>query len=237
MVVQTLLSRVLCCIALVLASGNALAQYKWVAPDGSINYGDRPPTADVNSMKLGQAPAEPNPNAALPLALRAAIDKYPVTLYVAADCKPCEEARAHLSKRGVPYSEIAVRSAKDAADMAKAGFSDGSFPALLVGRQKLAGYEASAVDGLLDAAGYPKVTMLPAGYKQANLTVAASKAAKATAMADAKAAAAKNADAQAEADTPRTNSRRDRNSQAKAPETAAPANAPPAPGSPLGFRF
>ena len=237
-----LLSRLLGLLALVVASGGAFAQYKWVAPDGSVNYGDRPPTAEVNSVKLGAAAAAPSANAALPFALRAAADKYPVTLYVALDCKPCEQARALLTKRGIPFNEIAVRNDKDAADMVKAGFSEASFPGLLVGRQKQVGFEAGAFDTVLDSAGYPKVSMLPPGYKQDAANIAAGKSDKSIirdSLANAKGAAGKSGktgDTGTDRDTTPSTSRRG-NAPAKSVEPAAPASPPPAPGSPLGFRF
>ena len=237
-----LLSRLLGLLALVVASGGAFAQYKWVAPDGSVNYGDRPPTAEVNSVKLGAAAAAPSANAALPFALRAAADKYPVSLYVALDCKPCEHARAHLTKRGVPFSEIAVRNDQDAADMVKAGFGEASFPGLLVGRQKQVGFEAGAYDTVLDSAGYPKVSMLPPGYKHDAGKAIPSKADKLTgreALADAKGVGgktAKSGETGVDSDGTRNTSRRG-NAPAKSLEPAAPASPAPAPGSPLGFRF
>lgn len=156
--------------AVVLATGlwccAASAQYKWVAPDGTVTYGDRPPVGEVQANKVGHMQNSPTgPNANLPFALRSVADRYPVTLYTTTDCKPCEQARSHLAKRGVPFSEKVVKTASDAAAMAKLGLPDSSFPVTTVGKQKQLGYEAGSLDGLLDNAGYPKVSLLPGGFK------------------------------------------------------------------------
>ena len=68
--------------ALALAAAPALAQYKVVAPDGSITYTDRPPaSANLRVTPLGrnaQATASGG-DPSLPLELRQAAARYPCT--------------------------------------------------------------------------------------------------------------------------------------------------------------
>lgn len=143
----------------------AEAQYKWVARDGTVSYGDRLPNENVESRKVGQTVTAADLNSALPFAVKTVADKHPVVLYSGSDCAPCDQSRAHLIKRGIPFTEKRINTAADAQAMEKLGFSDSNVPTLAVGRQKQVGFEASAFDNLLDIAGYPKTSLLPPGYR------------------------------------------------------------------------
>ncbi len=148
------------------AAAPAAAQYKWVGPGGEVTYSDRPPPSGTHAVSVGtmSAPARRD-DAGLPAALRDPAAKHPVVLYTSSDCAPCQQARAHLSKRGVPFAERTIATGADADAFQRAGFQEASVPALGVGRERSVGYEASAWDRLLDAAGYPKSSMLPASYR------------------------------------------------------------------------
>ncbi len=143
----------------------AHAQYKYVAADGSITYSDRPPPPDAKQVAKTGAPGSATTAAEeLPFAIRAAQQRHPVVLYSATDCGPCTSVKLHLQKRGIPFTEKLIRNDADLAAMKPLGFSDSNFPAISVGIQKQTGFEPTALDGLLDLAGYPKNGKLPAGY-------------------------------------------------------------------------
>ena len=79
-------------LALAFSASPTLAQYKVVAPDGSVTYTDRPPAQSnlrVTPMGRNAPPPVPGLEVGLPLELRQALARYPVTLYTAADCPPC----------------------------------------------------------------------------------------------------------------------------------------------------
>ena len=79
-----------------------------------------------------------------------------MTLWVF-DCgEPCNDARAHLAKRGVPYTE---RNAQKEGEALKKLAGSTDVPLLLVGSKQLKGYLASDWDAALDAAGYPRTPM------------------------------------------------------------------------------
>jgi glutaredoxin len=146
------------------------AQYKWVGPDGQLNYGDRPPSQEAQKMRAGVGPGrvlstEGSAASDLPYATRTAASRAPVVLYAAADCNLCDQARRLLVERGIPFSEKQIRAKADLEAYKQAGFSDGSVPGLSVGAQRTQGYEATAWQGLLDSAGYPKSARLPEGYR------------------------------------------------------------------------
>jgi glutaredoxin len=146
----------------------AHATYKWVGADGKITYSDVPPPTEAkllrgpNGVPVAVAPEN---ESALPYALKQSVAKYPVVLYSASDCAPCRMAKDALTKRGIPFSEKLITSANDAEQFKKLGFTDITLPSLTVGKEKSVGFEISAYDRLLDAAGYPKSSLLPSTYK------------------------------------------------------------------------
>lgn len=169
-------------ISLGLAAPLAAAPYKWVDEDGKVTYGDRPPMHP--GVKLLSAPGKPagaspaaqsGPAAAapatatanLPTVLKTVAGRNPVVLYTGRDCAPCASARAHLSKRGIPFTEKSLGSEADVEAFRKLGFGDMTVPALSVGADKLTGYESGAWDRALDGGGYPKSSLLPHDYKAA----------------------------------------------------------------------
>jgi glutaredoxin len=172
-------------LALLAAAGlphAAWAQYKVVNADGSVTYTDRPPSiANVprNSQsapaanRAASAPAADSTIAAvsnlnagiqLPTELRRVMLRYPVTLYTSPACAPCELSRQMLQQRGVPYAEKRVSSEDDALAFERL-FGGRSVPALTIGIQQLRGYSANDWGAYLDAAGYPRQSLLPRGWQ------------------------------------------------------------------------
>ena len=192
-----------------LASMPAHALYKVVGPDGKVTYTDRPPVSKEDKVGSVNAAGGGTSEAALPYELRQAAQRYPVVLYTTATCGPCESARQLLRQRGIPFTERTVATPADSAAMQRlTGRAD--LPAVTVGSQVIGGYNAGETNTYLDAAGYPKRSMLPANYvapAASPLTSAAAPAAPAAASA------------------PGT------------PAEPAAAPAPAAPGTPPGFKF
>lgn len=137
------------------AAAGALAQYKIVGPDGKVTYTDKPPAAADIRLNNG-APAAANGGATggMPYETRQAVAKYPVTLYAAHDCGPCDQAREALRKRGVPFSEYSVNTDADVAAL-RSRLGSTTLPVVAIGGQTMKGYSATDLQGYLDAAGYP----------------------------------------------------------------------------------
>jgi len=156
--------------ALLLACGAAQAQYKVVAPDGSVTYTDRPPaTANARVTPIGRnaiaAAAAANPELALPTELRTAVQRHPVTLYTGEPCEPCDAARRLLQQRGVPFTERRVGTDEDGAALERL-VGARSVPSLMVGNQPLRGFNDADWTSYLDAAGYPRQSRLPRNWQQ-----------------------------------------------------------------------
>jgi glutaredoxin len=175
--------RALLAASLALCAMPALALYKVVGPDGRVTYTDRPPSgapavpvgatsaprgAAAASAASADASATPAADAramaSWPLPLREAATKFPVTLYTAAGCTPCDDARRLLQRRGVPYSERLVRTEEDARRLEQLTGAR-LVPAARVGRQALSGLQEQDWQAWLDTAGYPRTRVLPASWQ------------------------------------------------------------------------
>jgi len=145
------------------AAGATAQTYKIVGPDGKVTYTDKPPTASV--IKAPDGSSGGNGAAAagdFPYETRQAMAKYPVTLYAAKNCGPCDNARQALRQRGVPFNEYSIGTDADM-NALQARFGEPTAPVITIGGQTLKGYSASNVAGYLDAAGYPAQAKLT-GY-------------------------------------------------------------------------
>jgi len=150
-----------------LLAAPALAQYKVVGPDGRVTYTDRPPaTGSSTVVEMGRrnAATESPSGPALPAELERLSQRFPVTLFSASNCAPCDAGRALLADRGIPYTERLVISNEDVAALERT-VGARTLPALTVGGQALAGYSPADWSSYIDAAGYPQTSQLPQGWK------------------------------------------------------------------------
>lgn len=148
-----------------LAAAQAQTVYRSVGADGKISFSDKPPDR-IAQGKLPASSAVSNPTASapFPFELRQSVNKYPVTLYSAADCKPCATGRNLLTGRGIPFTERSVSSAEDISALQRLTGAS-SLPFLTIGGQHLKGFSESEWGLYLDAAGYPRKSALPAAWR------------------------------------------------------------------------
>lgn len=148
------------------------AQFKVVDPSGRVTYTDRPPHLDAQPLRIGapepaagatDAADDTPPTGGLPFVLRQAVQRYPVRLYTAPACPPCDAARQALQLRGVPRLEWRVETPEDLARL-RSEFGVTELPLLRVGRQRHVGFAEADWRLTLDAAGYPATSQLPPGY-------------------------------------------------------------------------
>ena len=139
-----------------IACGVATAQtYRWVDAQGRVHYTQTPPppgAKDVQRKNLGQSGAAAS--AELPYATRVAAQNFPVKLYTQDKCQPCNDARASLVKRAVPFSEVNVVTQKDL-DEVQSISGKAELPLLIVGSVHQSGFQEQQLNSLLDTAGYP----------------------------------------------------------------------------------
>lgn len=149
---------------------NAQAVFRSVGPDGRVTFSDRPgPQAQTPRAGTTGGGVDPSAAPALPYALAQVVTRYPVTLYTAKECGPCDTGRQLLIQRGVPFAEKTVNSNDDIAAFGRLN-PDNSLPLLTLGGQLVKGFSERDWVQYLDAAGYPAQSALPSGYKNASAT-------------------------------------------------------------------
>lgn len=148
-----------------LASSSQAQLYKWVDASGRVTYSDMPPPPTAKQAQKKSSIGVTEDEVALPYSISSVSGNHPVVLYTSADCAPCEDGRALLKKRGIPFSERTIATDKDLAAMKQAGGS-GNVPYVTVGRNGISGFEAGSWNSALTAAGYPESNRLPANYRQ-----------------------------------------------------------------------
>jgi glutaredoxin len=141
-------------LAALVSSGAGAAIYRWFDADGRIVYSDSPPkqSGNAKSVKLPSntvAPVTPVPQAKP--AAAAAGEK--VTLYTTTWCGYCKKARAYLNARNIPFDDVDVETTDRGRREYRAMGGNG-VPVILVGSQRMDGYDQSGLEGMLKAAGW-----------------------------------------------------------------------------------
>jgi uncharacterized protein DUF4124 len=139
-----------------IASTGAVGQvYRWTDADGKIHYTQTPPPPQAKGVQRKDFRPGASEAGDLPYATQIAAKNYPVRLYTQPDCgSPCDQARASLVKRAVPFREISVVSEKEIDEVKRLSGKEG-LPLLVVGSQVQTGFQEGLLNSLLDTAGYP----------------------------------------------------------------------------------
>lgn len=138
--------------------------WRWTDARGQINYGDYPPADAKNILKIDLMTIGTTTQALLPYQLRAAANSFPVILFTAKNCPPCNSARDYLVKRGVPFAERTVETGDDGMEFKRLTGAEG-VPVATLGGQVLVAFDSDSWSNALDATGYPRSSMLPAHFR------------------------------------------------------------------------
>jgi hypothetical protein len=153
------LPQFLCVILMAITSAHAAQLYRWVDSKGNVEWRDTPPPATVPAKNIEQRRiGDSAPDASeVPFSVQLAAKNHPITLWVT-DCgTPCTSARAHLGRRGIPFTEKAPQAN---VETFKKVSPDAAVPVLQVGTVTLTGYTESEWDSTLDYAGYPRTAIV-----------------------------------------------------------------------------
>jgi len=162
-------------VILLAATGTLLAAqiYRWVDEQGNVEWRDTPPPPNAKKVEIRRPGGSMIETSSLPYSVQQAAKNFPVTLWTT-DCgAPCDQARAHLARRGVPYTEKDPQNDIEAFTKLTGG---SEVPVLYVGANRVKGYLESEWDAALDVAGYPR-TAITAGGKPLMTRAPAAKAA------------------------------------------------------------
>ena len=141
--------------AAALVSLPALAQlYKWTDDKGVIHYSDKAPdkgTAKSVEVKINSysGPATVS-RTGMPAAGAA---KAQVKMLATSWCGYCARARAYLNSRGIPFEELDVEKSAQGKQEYRALKGRG-VPIILVGDQRMNGYDQARLEGMLRAGGH-----------------------------------------------------------------------------------
>ena len=151
------------------AIGTADAQlYKWVDQDGKVTYADTPPPKDAkDALKKNYTDNVTPAEAELPFGVKDAIKRNPVTLYANACGQLCDQARALLTTRGIPFADRNPETNKAARDTLNEAAGGMPIPTLTVGARVLKGFAESEWQDALSSSGYPRFNPAAARPKPA----------------------------------------------------------------------
>ncbi|PKO62596.1 MAG: glutaredoxin family protein, partial [Betaproteobacteria bacterium HGW-Betaproteobacteria-17] len=143
------------CLAAASAPLAAAQLYQWKDAQGRTVYSDQPPPTSIrnaqqksfkgNLIEVGES-----------YAVKTAREKNPVTLYASACGAPCDQARQLLAERGVPFSNKDPQASPESQAELQKLTGRLSVPVLVVGSDKIDGFETGQWQAMLDRAGYPK---------------------------------------------------------------------------------
>lgn len=155
-------------LAVIAASAVGAEMYRWVDDKGVVNYTPYPPPANIRKVETKRLGGNTVQTSEGSYSLQQAVKNFPVTLY-ATDCgELCNNARAHLKKRGIPFTEKNPTDPKEIDEFKKQSGGGMEIPLLIVGSLKtIKGYLASDWDSTFDQAGYPS-TAVPGAKSAAN---------------------------------------------------------------------
>lgn len=129
--------------------------YQWKDAQGRTVYSDQAPPArsgNVQQKNFKGSFIEGGES----YATKVAREKHPVILYTSACGAPCDQARQLLVKRGIPYSSKDLQASEEARNEVQKLTGRLNVPLLVVGSDKIEGFEDGRWQAALDRAGYPK---------------------------------------------------------------------------------
>jgi glutaredoxin len=134
---------------------DAAQLYQWKDAQGHTVYSDQAPPPSVRNAEQKSFKGSIIESGES-YAAQTAREKYPVTLYASACGIPCDQARQLLKTRGVPFSNKDPQASPEAEAELKKLTGQLRVPVLVVGSDRIDGFEAGQWQAALDRAGYPK---------------------------------------------------------------------------------
>ena len=129
--------------------------FKWIDQDGKVHYSDAPPPNRKSKridLKINSISGPPVISKNRSASQVAATTAERVRLLTAAWCGYCKKARAYLQARGTPFEDLDVETSAQGKSAYDALGGRG-VPIILVGQQRMDGYDASALEAMLKNAG------------------------------------------------------------------------------------
>jgi glutaredoxin len=148
-------SRTLFCLAMLMCAPSVMAGvYKWTDAQGRVHYSDSPPPeAKSKQVKIKinsiQGPAIVS-SVKTPSAVKAGSK---VRIYTTTWCGYCKRAKARLTAKGIPHEDLDVETS-ERGRLEYEALGGRGVPVILVGTQRMDGYDADRLDAMLIDAGW-----------------------------------------------------------------------------------
>ena len=141
-------------------TAHAAQFYEWVDEKGVRQYTQQPPPPNVKQVQQRRFGSNVIETSGPTYSMQQAVKNFPLTLYVT-DCgELCTSARAHLAKRGIPFTEKNPQRREEAEEFKKLTGGGMEVPLLVVGQLRtIKGYVGSDWDAALTQAGYPSTAV------------------------------------------------------------------------------
>jgi hypothetical protein len=138
---------------------SAAAIYKFVAPDGSVVYSDAMPnvqrytttrisTLSTTPDSLQPRAEEDRPVADTPRAVTGRNEPGQTVLFTSKVCAACDQARAYLLARHVPFYEFDIDTSQGYQSLIETGAANKGAPVLVGRNYRLQGFSAKSYDGM-----------------------------------------------------------------------------------------
>jgi hypothetical protein len=161
---------VVCAFLGIAAAAHAAQFYEWVDENGVKQYTQYPPPPNIKNVQQRRLGSNVVETSGQSYSMEQAIKRFPVTVYLTEECGEfCRNARAHLIKRGVPFTEKNPQKPEEMDAFKKLTGGGMEVPLLVVGELKtVKGYSGTDWDSALDQAGYPSAPLPGAKPAAAN---------------------------------------------------------------------
>ncbi len=127
--------------------------YKWTDDQGRVQYSDKAPDKGAKKLDLNLNTYSGTPVVSGLGKPAAGGAKGSVKLYTTTWCGYCTKARAHLKSKGIPYEDLDVeKSAQGKQEYAS--LKGRGVPVILIGNQRMDGFDPARMDTMLKAAGH-----------------------------------------------------------------------------------
>ena len=131
----------------------AAGVYKWTDAQGRVHYSDSPPPDQKAAQVKIKVNSISGPAVVSAFKAGSPAAKERVRLYTTSWCGYCKKAKAQLAGRRVPFDEIDVETS-ESGQREFASIGGRGVPVILVGGQRMDGFDAGRLDAMLQTAGY-----------------------------------------------------------------------------------
>jgi glutaredoxin len=131
----------------------AAGVYKWTDAQGRVHYSDSPPPDQEAAQVKIKVNSISGPAVVSAFKASSPAAKERVRIYTTTWCGYCKKAKAQLAARRVPFDEIDVETS-DSGQREFASLGGRGVPVILIGSQRMDGFDAGRLDAMLQTAGY-----------------------------------------------------------------------------------